>query len=338
MLMEHWRVLKEAGWEVRVFGGAANHDVAVEQIAIHFRSTRLSTYEYYWRFVRENPSGVLLAYDEPGVAMFAPTRSIIRFSWPTALPRYWRTAWALPRFRKATYLFPSNAARESWSREHALIPAANTHVIWNGVDLQLFRPEQKTGGHYRVGFAGQWSSDKGLGVLIAAWEEVRRKCPRAELWMAGGPDLWQRTAPVPDEKLAVVKELEKIRDKGLHLVGVMPRHQMPAFWAQVDLACVPSTCEEQFGLVAAEAMACGTPLVVSASGALPEIVGDAGVVVPKGDHMALAEAIVGLLHSPVRLLRLGECAHQRATLFNRQDGALQLLSLVEQVANGASGH
>lgn len=334
MLLEHRRVLEEAGWEVRVCGTVAQHEVPVEQIAVHTISPRLSAYEYYWRFVRANPVGVLLAYDEPGVAMLAPSRSIVRFSWTARLPRYWQTRWALRRFRKATYLFPSHAAAASWRREHKRISPNQTQVIWNGVDLDLFRPFKRDGNRCRVGFAGQWTVDKGLEVLMAAWELVHSQIPQAELRLAGGPDLWQRNSPLPPEKVVDPGMIERMEGSGVKALGVLPRDQMPSFWSEVDLACVPSVCEEQFGLVALEAMACGVPLVVSNSGALPEIIGDAGLVVPKGDHVALAGAILELLQSPERLLSLSARARARATLFNRQDRAQELLQLVERVSSG----
>jgi len=208
-------------------------------------------------------------------------------------------------------------------------------VIPNGVDLQLFHPIRSERNGRRVGFAGQWISEKGLDVLIAAWSEVQRQVPNAELWLAGGPDLWQRIDPIPDDKMGVVKEVEARRSPSLRVVGVIPRDQMPAFWSRVDLACVPSVSDESFGLVALEAMACGIAVVVSDAGALPEVVGDAGVVVPRSDEKALAAVIASLLRSPTRLVELGERARRRASTFDLQKRAFELLSLIEQVADGA---
>ncbi len=335
VLLEDRRLLEEAGWQVQVFAQDARNGMLVHKLPIRPLLPRLSSFAYCGRFVKESPASVLLAYNEPTVAMFAPSRSIIRFDWLTPLPRYWQVGWALRRFKRATYLFPSDASRRLWWGQHSHIPIAKTRVIPNGVDLQLFHPIRSERNGRRVGFAGQWISEKGLDVLIAAWSEVQRQVPNAELWLAGGPDLWQRIDPIPDDKMGVVKEVEARRSPSLRVVGVIPRDQMPAFWSRVDLACVPSVSDESFGLVALEAMACGIAVVVSDAGALPEVVGDAGVVVPRSDEKALAAVIASLLRSPTRLVELGERARRRASTFDLQKRAFELLSLIEQVADGA---
>ncbi|MFN2287091.1 MAG: glycosyltransferase, partial [Chromatocurvus sp.] len=81
-------------------------------------------------------------------------------------------------------------------------------------------------------------------------------------------------------------------------------------YARASVAVVPSLYEG-FGLPAGEAMACGVPVVASDAGALPEIVGDAGLLVPPGDADALAQAIDALLGDPPRRAALGAVARQR---------------------------
>ena len=73
--------------------------------------------------------------------------------------------------------------------------------------------------------------------------------------------------------------------------------QLVALYGQASLAVVPSEYEG-FGLPAAEAMACGVPVVATDGGALPEVVGDAGLVVPAKDAKALAGAMGRLLADP----------------------------------------
>lgn len=333
LLLEDRSLLQQAGWDVRVFGPIAKHGVPVETIPVYKVVRRLASLEYCGRFVKGNPATVLLAYNEPTVAMFAPSRTIIRFDWQTPLPRYWPMTVASRRFRRATYLFPSDALRSLWCSEHPGVPIERTRVIHNGVDLHLFRPARRDRNRCRIGFAGQWISDKGLHILISAWEEVRKAIPEAELWIAGGPDLWQGTHPVPEEKLVAVNKLRAKID-GLELVGVLPRERMPGFWSQVDLACFPSVWEEPFGLSALEAMACGVPVVVSDSGALPEVVGDAGVVVPRSDERALAQVLISLLLSSGTLERLGAQARSRACMFDLKRRGAELEHLIEEVARG----
>ena len=80
-----------------------------------------------------------------------------------------------------------------------------------------------------------------------------------------------------------------------------------ALWRRATLGVVPSRWPEPFGLVAIEAMAAGVPLVASAVGGLTEILGDGrGVLVPPGDHVALAEAVDELSRDPDRQREIGE--------------------------------
>jgi glycosyltransferase involved in cell wall biosynthesis len=99
--------------------------------------------------------------------------------------------------------------------------------------------------------------------------------------------------------------------------------QVARFMNAADVVVVPSIWKEQYGRVAPEAMACGCAVVVSRAGALPELVGDTGVVVPQNDPTALARVLRELIVSPDRRAALGRAASQRA---------LAHLSINEQAA------
>jgi glycosyltransferase involved in cell wall biosynthesis len=88
-----------------------------------------------------------------------------------------------------------------------------------------------------------------------------------------------------------------------------------------SVAVIPSIYEG-FGLPAAEAMACGTPVVSTNAGALPEIVGDAGILVPSADTKALVEAISALVVSPNKRKHLSEMGRKRIMqMFNWRNTA-----------------
>ncbi|MBN2438788.1 MAG: glycosyltransferase, partial [Deltaproteobacteria bacterium] len=82
------------------------------------------------------------------------------------------------------------------------------------------------------------------------------------------------------------------------------------YYAEATMAVIPSLYEG-FGMPAGEAMACGVPVISTSGGALPEVVGNAGILVPPGDAAALRDAIADLLNDPERRIRLGEAGLAR---------------------------
>ena len=155
-----------------------------------------------------------------------------------------------------------------------------------GVDISA-APEQRRGGAddagIVVGFVGRLVEEKGVQVLL----EALASFPQLRARFAGaGPlaaDLIERS-----RMLGIADRVE--------LVGPVPPERMPEFYASLDVVAVPSvptsSWTEQFGRVAVEAMAAGVPVVASDAGALPEVVGSAGLVVPRGDADALGTALL----------------------------------------------
>jgi glycosyltransferase involved in cell wall biosynthesis len=82
------------------------------------------------------------------------------------------------------------------------------------------------------------------------------------------------------------------------------------YYAEATIAVI-SSLYEGFGMPAGEAMACGVPVISTTGGALPEVVGDAGVLVPPADKEALERAIISLLDNPEKRERLGRLGLER---------------------------
>jgi glycosyltransferase involved in cell wall biosynthesis len=332
VLWEDVRILESAGIPVRVYACAARKGSPVHMIPFRARTAHLNTIEYIRGILRKEPQALIIAYNEPALAGYAPDRVIVRFDWTTPLPRYWNWPPWFSRFERARYLFPSESERQIFIEQHARIPLRQTVVIPNAVDLELFqsrRPAVESKPSLKVGFAGQWSAGKGLPELLDAWTEVKASFPSVELLVAGGTDLWKRDGQPPGtrESEARIREMQ-----GRHLlrtVGVIPRQQMPQFWNSVDITVVPSL-SEAFGLVALEALACGVPVIASAVGGLREIVvdGQCGLLVPPGDAAALARALCVLLADEPLRAGLGASARLRAQHFTLQRRSRELLSLV----------
>ena len=96
----------------------------------------------------------------------------------------------------------------------------------------------------------------------------------------------------------------------VHFVGL--RNDVEELMAASNVVVVPSEYEEAFGLAVVEAMASGRPVVVTRSGAMPELVGDAGIVVPKRAPEAIAAAVNRLLGDPALTARMAKFGRERA--------------------------
>ncbi len=197
-------------------------------------------------------------------------------------------------------------------KQHALNAGAyesSITVVMNGADLRRFSPveagtESNDFGTRMIFACRQLFPRKGIRFLIEAVAALRPKYPDISLIIAG--DGFERPTL---EKLA--------RDRGLadrtQFLGWMANKDLPKYFRGCAVSVIPSL-EEGFGIPAAEAMGCETPVVASDAGGLPEVVEDGvtGYVVPKGDSHALAEAIDRLLGDADLRSRMGKAGRVRA--------------------------
>ncbi|MGH9105822.1 MAG: glycosyltransferase, partial [Acidimicrobiales bacterium] len=180
----------------------------------------------------------------------------------------------------------------------------------------------------RVGYAGRLVTEKGVHVAL---EAVLGE-PSWALGLAGeGPER---------ERLADRVERAGAGDR-VELLGHCEGPSLAAFYRSIDVLVVPSLptsgWEEQFGRVAVEAMAHGAPVVSSTSGSLPEVIGDAGLLVPPGDAAALHAALAGLQHDPGQRAALAAKGLRRARAYSWEAVARQQAALYRAVASGAAG-
>lgn len=176
-------------------------------------------------------------------------------------------------------------------------------VVYNGVDCNEFRPmpEIQRQPFNLITTASADQPLKGTQHLIPALKTLVDEFPELTLTFIGKPKPNGRT-----EKL--IRALG-IADHIEFLHGI-DNQEVVARYAAATVAVVPSEYEG-FGLPAAEAMACGVPVVSTDGGALPEVVADAGIVVPHSDPSALARAIAILLRDAGRREALGQAGRQR---------------------------
>ena len=196
----------------------------------------------------------------------------------------------------------SDCSRQDIARDFGIQPAG-IGVVHNGIDTAVFRPLPDVARN-PLRLMATCSADaplKGLRYLLRAYAELLRSYPQLELLVISKPRPGGRTEQLV-RRLGLV---DRVR-----FVSGISTEQMVRYYAEAAIAVVPSVYEG-FGLPAGEAMACGAPVVATDGGALPEVVGDAGVTVPARDAAALADALDSLLKDPARRQALGEKGRQR---------------------------
>lgn len=214
------------------------------------------------------------------------------------------------------------------------------HTNPNGVDAGTFKPLDKSKAkediakivkdsriekQLIVGFLSRFQPEKGAHIFI----QLAEMHPDL-LFLVGGKFLLRPT-------------YERLPDNLIY-VGFLPRKQLPTLYNAFDIYCFPSmAAEETFGLTLLEAMACGVPPIVPNFDGLPDVVGEAGIIVPAeelSEDMAsfaasvspieLSKGIVSLLEDGFRQ-ELGATARSRALTFTWENNAERLIELFQKL-------
>jgi glycosyltransferase involved in cell wall biosynthesis len=239
------------------------------------------------------------------------------FSWQNILRRYpppfdWGERWALRHAN--TLIAGTESAAEVW-REKGYTGAIRV-IPQFGTDTDLFQPaERRPERSFTIGYFGRLIEDKGLRVLLDA-------CTRLEgdwqLYVLG-------SGPLRGELETYAARLGIWEQTVFH--EQIASTEMPAQYHKLDAFVLPSLTrpnwKEQFGRVLVEAMASGVPVVGSDSGAIPGVIGDAGLLVPEGDPAALADALERLRCDPALYADLSRRGRERAIANFTHEGVAQ---------------
>lgn len=236
----------------------------------------------------------------------------------------------------------SAAMREDILGCYPALDPARVHVVHNGIDTRLYRPDPGTEALDRIGldpsrpyvlFVGRITRQKGVPQLLRA---VRGIEPAAQVVLcAGAPD----TPEIEREFRERYEELSRVR-AGVHWVPQMlPRPEVIQLLTHAAAFVCPSVYEP-LGIVNLEAMACGTPVVASRVGGVPEVVEDGvtGVLVPVDDvfEQGLARALDSVLGDPEAARRMGEAGRERAVgVFGWDAVARRTAALYEEIRKQA---
>ncbi len=196
----------------------------------------------------------------------------------------------------------SACARRDISRDFG-IPQERFRVVPNGIDTELFHPLPgipREPGRIIVTNSADMPL-KGLTHLLQALPAIRQRHRGTRLVVIGAPRPGGTV-----ERLVGALGIGPI----VEFTGRITDTEFVRHYARASVAVVASVYEG-FGLPAGEAMACAVPVVSTTGGALPEVVGDAGLLVPPADPTALAAAILRLLDDPDLAGRLGRSGWAR---------------------------
>lgn len=186
------------------------------------------------------------------------------------------------------------------------VPAERIAIVENGIDMGRFRgpggagvrAELALGDAPLIVCVSRLDAEKGGETLLRAMPGFARGAHLA--FVGEGPRLsdWK-------ELVASLGVADRV-----HFLGL--RNDVEQLIAAANVVVVPSEYEEAFGLVVVEGMASARPVVVTRSGAMPDLVGETGIVVPKRDPEALAAAVNQLLDDAELAARLGRLGRERA--------------------------
>jgi glycosyltransferase involved in cell wall biosynthesis len=204
-------------------------------------------------------------------------------------------------------------------------------IVPFGVNTEAFayhRAVPPTDNALTIGFVGRMLPGKGLGVLAEALP-----------WIAD--ENWKLlvVGEGPERKRFEQALVERNLMDRAEFAGAVPYEQVPDYYRRMDLFVMPtrttSRIREQFGRVLVEAMSSGVPVVGTNCGAIPEVIDNAGLIVPEGDPAAMAEALRKLLRDEPLRQRLARAGRERVEQhYSWEQVARKTYSLFRQVLKG----
>ena len=250
----------------------------------------------------------------------SPLRKMKEWRWYSFVGMQKRVSRTLPRI-----IAVSKSAKKDIGRDFN-IPANKFSIVPNGINTDLFYPiddiERKKN---RIIVTNSADTPlKGLFFLFQALAELNKF-----------QDVSVTVVGEPKKDGDLVKLIRRLGiGHCIHFTGRISNGEFVRQYARATAAVVPSVYEG-FGLPVGEAMACGVPVISTTGGALPEVVGDAGILVKPADSRALAGAIRDLLNNPLRAKELGMAGYRRVHKhFTWKKAAEKTVSAYREVIDG----
>jgi len=234
--------------------------------------------------------------------------------------------------RKATQIIAVSQATKNDIMDCLNIPEEQISVVYQGIDHELFRPVSRSiYDEPYILFVGSEQPRKNLAGLLQAFSQLKAESRFKELKLvkvgtAGGRDEYFR-----NQTMEVVEALGLANE--VIFTSFVPEKDLPAYYSEAALFVLPSLYEG-FGFPILEAMACGCPVVASNSSSLPEVVGNAGIMVNTDDADSLAEAMRQVLTDNELRDEMVRKGLEWSKQFSWEKTAEQTLEVYRRVADG----
>lgn len=203
-------------------------------------------------------------------------------------------------YETLTGAFTMSRWAADYQKRQGIIPAANIHAVHCAANLRIddaqaakWRAEKEASKQERfILFVGREFFRKGGDLTVEAFTRFRAGYGENVSLVVAGPETWQLSSPIPD---------------GVKFVGAAPYQDLQRYFATADAFCMPSHFEA-FGVVFAEALCAGVPVIGQRAYATPEIIthGENGYLLDKPDANALAELMANIMDNDAMRLRVRE--------------------------------
>lgn len=211
-------------------------------------------------------------------------------------------------------------------------------IVHNGIDTKTFNKEVSpahipsiNNEDFVLLFSGRINNEKGIEELISAMTIIGRDYP-IKLLVLGGSfyGITDNNNPF----ISKLREMaEPVKDR-IIFTGFIPYKEMPNYLRLADVAVLPSTWDEPFGLTMSEAQAMGLPIITTRRGGIPEVVSEKNAIMLDTDEhfiKNLANAILDLYKHPEKRTTMAKASLERSKLFDKENYAKSFFTALEGI-------